>query len=257
MASTPPRDGGGTKSESIYNLALLQRPTTAFVTHDEAPPEGYKPQAEADVWVADEDEDEDAHNNFASFEEPEGKSPEPLALTPFPKDKMSRSRFDPALGPPSATSLDARDSVNVVHEGLLSSVSATSFDERYPVDNVVTTDRGEFWCSTGMFPQEITLRFDRSVQILSLIIEGSGTRQVTVTQGTSRDAILAVDFATDHPNIQDMDYSQPPTRRAVLYPEGPSGPCDELHLCIESAEEDFCILNFVEVTGRVTDDYDR
>ena len=56
-------------------------------------------------------------------------------------------------------------------------VMATSFDERFPPENILDGAEsfgaeaiGTFWMTTGMFPQELVIALDKPVQVSQIVI---------------------------------------------------------------------------------------
>lgn len=57
---------------------------------------------------------------------------------------------------------------------------ATSYDEHYPVDNVLTQANNEFWTTTGLYPQEVLIQLAPAKSIRSIRFTATNLRQVVI-----------------------------------------------------------------------------
>lgn len=57
---------------------------------------------------------------------------------------------------------------------------ATSYDERFPAENVLTQANREFWITTGCYPQEILIQLAPAKSIRSIRFVSTNLRQVIV-----------------------------------------------------------------------------
>jgi len=57
---------------------------------------------------------------------------------------------------------------------------ATSFDERFDPQNVLSSDPKQFWVTTGLYPQELTFRFPQAKQVNEVKFTSTGARKVRV-----------------------------------------------------------------------------
>lgn len=71
---------------------------------------------------------------------------------------------------------------------------ATSFDERFDPQNVLTADTKQFWVSTGLYPQELVFQFSQPKQVNEVKFTMTGARKVVVEacQGTTGNAFQVV-----------------------------------------------------------------
>jgi len=47
---------------------------------------------------------------------------------------------------------------------------ATSSDDKHPPENMIDGNAETFWCSTGMFPQEVVIKFQTLMRITNVNI---------------------------------------------------------------------------------------
>jgi hypothetical protein len=59
-------------------------------------------------------------------------------------------------------------------------IATTSFDTRFDAQNIFSSSMSEFWVTTGLFPQEITIDLGASKSLQSLKLTTSGAKKVEV-----------------------------------------------------------------------------
>ncbi|XP_068616782.1 intraflagellar transport protein 25 homolog [Brachionichthys hirsutus] len=64
-------------------------------------------------------------------------------------------------------------------------VFATSSDHSHPPANVIDGDTETFWMSTGMFPQQVTIRFEKSVTLTELTVESYNVKHLKIEECTA------------------------------------------------------------------------
>lgn len=57
---------------------------------------------------------------------------------------------------------------------------ATSNDERHPPEFIISASEGEFWMSTGLYPQEVIIEFNPPKQFRTVRISSTNLRQITL-----------------------------------------------------------------------------
>jgi hypothetical protein len=57
---------------------------------------------------------------------------------------------------------------------------ATSFDERFDPSNVLTTNKNEFWISTGLYPQELTFTFGNAKVVNEVKFQTTGAKKIAI-----------------------------------------------------------------------------
>lgn len=59
-------------------------------------------------------------------------------------------------------------------------ISGTSCDARHPLAAIVDGDAKSYWCSTGLFPQEVVLRLPAKASIARIRLVGTSMRHLKV-----------------------------------------------------------------------------
>ena len=59
-------------------------------------------------------------------------------------------------------------------------IFSSSYDEKYPPENILNENSKSFFTGTGMFPQEICIQFDQNRQINSLNLKGYGIKKIRI-----------------------------------------------------------------------------
>ena len=59
-------------------------------------------------------------------------------------------------------------------------IATTSFDTRFDAQGIFSSDMSEFWVTTGLFPQEITIDLGATKSLQSLKLTTSGAKKVEV-----------------------------------------------------------------------------
>ncbi|XP_052448206.1 intraflagellar transport protein 25 homolog isoform X2 [Carassius gibelio] len=67
-------------------------------------------------------------------------------------------------------------------------VLATSSDENHPPENIVDGKTETFWISTGVFPQELMIRFPDNKSIFNVSIHSYNIKRLRIEKGSSDDA---------------------------------------------------------------------
>mmetsp|Transcript_19947 Transcript_19947/g.19983 ORF Transcript_19947/g.19983 Transcript_19947/m.19983 type:complete len:125 (-) Transcript_19947:18-392(-) len=57
---------------------------------------------------------------------------------------------------------------------------ATSYDEQFPADNILSQPTREFWMSTGVYPQEILIQLTPAKSLRSIRFVSTKVRQIVV-----------------------------------------------------------------------------
>ncbi|XP_056149674.1 intraflagellar transport protein 25 homolog [Lampris incognitus] len=64
-------------------------------------------------------------------------------------------------------------------------VLATSGDENHPPENIIDGNTDTFWMSTGMFPQEFTIRFAEPTKIAVITLDCYNVKDLKIEKNTS------------------------------------------------------------------------
>ena len=59
-------------------------------------------------------------------------------------------------------------------------IFSSSYDEKYPPENILNESSNQFFTGTGMFPQEICIQFDTNRQVSSLSLKSYGIKKIRV-----------------------------------------------------------------------------
>ena len=68
-------------------------------------------------------------------------------------------------------------------------IFSSSYDEKNPPENILNPSKDKFFSSTGMFPQEICIQFDKSKQVKSVSIVSYGIKKVSI-QTCENDSVV-------------------------------------------------------------------
>ncbi|KAM9446754.1 intraflagellar transport protein 25 homolog [Clarias gariepinus] len=63
-------------------------------------------------------------------------------------------------------------------------VLATSSDENHPPENMVDGNMETFWLSTGMFPQEVIIRFPDNMKISVISVHSFNVKRLRIEKST-------------------------------------------------------------------------
>ncbi|XP_070690362.1 intraflagellar transport protein 25 homolog [Pempheris klunzingeri] len=67
-------------------------------------------------------------------------------------------------------------------------VVASSSDEDHPPENITDGNTKTFWMSTGMFPQEFTIRFAEPTKISAVTVDSFNVKHLKIEKNTSQNA---------------------------------------------------------------------
>ncbi|XP_068461034.1 intraflagellar transport protein 25 homolog [Clinocottus analis] len=67
-------------------------------------------------------------------------------------------------------------------------VVASSNDENHPPENITDGNTNTFWMSTGMFPQEVIIRFAESSQVSAVTVDSYNVKHLKLEKNTSQNA---------------------------------------------------------------------
>ncbi|KAF5906681.1 intraflagellar transport protein 25, partial [Clarias magur] len=66
-------------------------------------------------------------------------------------------------------------------------VLATSSDENHPPENMVDGNMETFWLSTGMFPQEVIIRFPDNMKISVISLHSFNVKRLRIEKSTQEE----------------------------------------------------------------------
>jgi hypothetical protein len=81
--------------------------------------------------------------------------------------------------------LDPSKVVDLPLETSMNTITATSFDSRFPAGGIVKPGREFFWSSTGILPQAIYMTLQRTAQLAQVLIVCSGVRRLSLSWCTA------------------------------------------------------------------------
>ncbi|XP_034397093.1 intraflagellar transport protein 25 homolog [Cyclopterus lumpus] len=67
-------------------------------------------------------------------------------------------------------------------------VVASSSDENHPPENITDGNTNTFWMSTGMFPQEVIVRFAESTQVSAVTVDSYNVKHLKIEKNSSQNA---------------------------------------------------------------------
>jgi len=120
---------------------------------------------------------------------------------------------------------------------------ATSSDEKHPPENMIDGDAETFWCTTGMFPQEVVIKFQTSMRITNVHICSYNVKKLRLeaaeTDDTNKyDTIAETELDETDSQLQQEEIQLGEKR--ALY----------LRIVIESGYDHFISLHKVVVSGQ-------
>ena len=68
-------------------------------------------------------------------------------------------------------------------------IFASSYDEKNPPSNIFSSNKKEFFSSTGMFPQELCIQFDTEKIVKGITINSYGIKRVEI-QTCENDSVV-------------------------------------------------------------------
>ena len=81
-------------------------------------------------------------------------------------------------------------------------IFSTSYDDKYPPNNILDSSNSIFWTSTGLYPQEIVLSMPQSKVINEIIIKGVNIKKVSI-ETCENDSAVKFTSQCDLSNIQE------------------------------------------------------
>ncbi|XP_038608457.1 intraflagellar transport protein 25 homolog [Tachyglossus aculeatus] len=121
-------------------------------------------------------------------------------------------------------------------------VFATSFDERYPPDNILDGNSKTFWITTGMFPQEFLISFHKQVKIHKLTLQCYFVRSIRIEKSVTEEpwdleSLVEKDLAHTEGQLQTEEFIFPGAQATFL------------RFIIQSAFDNFVSVHRVSVEG--------
>ena len=68
-------------------------------------------------------------------------------------------------------------------------IFASSYDEKHPPSNIFSSNKDEYFTSTGMYPQEICIQFSTAKKIQSVNISSFGIKSIQI-QTCENDSVV-------------------------------------------------------------------
>ena len=120
-------------------------------------------------------------------------------------------------------------------------IFSSSYDDRNPPTNIFTNNKKEFFSSTGMFPQEITIQFETTKNISKVNLISYGIKKIKI-ETCENDTV--VKFKTQS---QKNDISNPNSLQNISLNLNDKGKVKVLKIVVEEGYEDFFTIHSVNI----------
>jgi len=120
-------------------------------------------------------------------------------------------------------------------------IFSSSYDDRNPPTNIFTNNKKEFFSSTGMFPQEITIQFETTKNISKVNLISYGIKKIKI-ETCENDTV--VKFKTQ---AQQNDISNPNSLQNISLNLNNKGKVKVLKIVVEEGYEDFFTIHSVNI----------
>jgi len=120
-------------------------------------------------------------------------------------------------------------------------IFSSSYDDRNPPTNIFTNNKKEFFSSTGMFPQEITIQFETTKNISKVNLISYGIKKIKI-ETCENDTV--VKFKTQ---AQQNDISNPNSLQNISLNLNDKGKVKVLKIVVEEGYEDFFTIHSVNI----------
>ena len=120
-------------------------------------------------------------------------------------------------------------------------IFSSSYDDRNPPTNIFTNNKKEFFSSTGMFPQEITIQFETTKNINKVNLISYGIKKIKI-ETCENDTV--VKFKTQ---AQQNDISNPNSLQNISLNLNDKGKVKVLKIVVEEGYEDFFTIHSVNI----------
>ena len=120
-------------------------------------------------------------------------------------------------------------------------IFSSSYDDRNPPTNIFTDNKKDFFSSTGMFPQEITIQFETSKTVNKVNLISYGIKKIKI-ETCENDTV--VKFKTQ---AQQNDISNPNSLQNISLNLSDKGKVKVLKIVVEEGYEDFFTIHSVNI----------
>jgi heat shock protein beta-11 len=121
-------------------------------------------------------------------------------------------------------------------------IFSSSYDGKYSPENVLTVSPKEFWVSTGLFPQELSIQLDDEsvVNSASLVTYGVKKIMIETCENTS-----AVNF-TKQASMQDVPFKENKLQEFFLNFSSPKT-TKIIKITVLEGYDEFCSINYISL----------
>ena len=120
-------------------------------------------------------------------------------------------------------------------------IFSSSYDDRNPPTNIFTDNKKDFFSSTGMFPQEITIQFETTKNVNKVNLISYGIKKIKI-ETCENDTV--VKFKTQ---AQQNDISNPNSLQNISLNLNDKGKVKVLKIVVEEGYEDFFTIHSVNI----------
>uniref|UniRef100_A0A0B6ZAJ5 F5/8 type C domain-containing protein n=1 Tax=Arion vulgaris TaxID=1028688 RepID=A0A0B6ZAJ5_9EUPU len=120
---------------------------------------------------------------------------------------------------------------------------ATSSDEKHPPENIIDGNTETFWATTGMFPQEVVIKFQALMKITNVHVCSYNIRRLKLEASETEDGSMYSSLAERELEDTDSQLQQ----EEVQFGEKRAY---SLRIVIESGYDHFISLHKVVVSGQ-------
>lgn len=79
-------------------------------------------------------------------------------------------------------------------------VFSTSFDDKYPPNNALSSNNSMFWSTTGLYPQEVVLSLPQAKSISEVVIVGYNIKKISI-ESCENDSAVKFNSQSEVSNI--------------------------------------------------------
>jgi heat shock protein beta-11 len=145
--------------------------------------------------------------------------------------------------------------MDFVQSGKCAIVLSTSNDDRFPACSILDGQNETFWVSTGMFPQEITIRINLDgeetqrptlAKISKIELQSTGIKRLILSSSTKK-------LASQFEKLIELQMEDKDPKLQVETIQLNNASCHYLNLQIMSAWDNFVTISKIAIEGEIDD----
>ena len=120
-------------------------------------------------------------------------------------------------------------------------IFSSSYDDRNPPTNIFTNNKKEFFSSTGMFPQEITIQFETTKNVNKVNLISYGIKKIKI-ETCENDTVVKFKTQAEQKDVPNSNSLQ-----NISMNISDKGKVKVLKIVVEEGYEDFFTIHSVNI----------